>query len=332
MRGSTLAHEWLSQMRVLILGGTGATGKALIRSLREESGADISVISRTASKLSGATRVLTGHYADIVRAPEFREELVKLDAIVHLGDGLGILQGRARAAVDADRLIAASESVAMAARDARVPLFAYVSSIKAICGEEDDRILVEASEPRPTTLYGRSKLRLEQVIGAALKGSATRHVILRNPVMYSAGKDGSLHRLLMLADTPLPLPLGGLANKRSLLAVRNFADALAAVVRAGPAAPAGVFHVHDGAPLSTTALVATLRAALGRPARLFPMGSAVVSVARRTPLLGGAARRLFGSLELSDAHFRRSYAWTPIVDTRAALIDVVAHMRAQTRQ
>ena len=330
MRGSTLPHEWLSQMRVLILGGTGATGKALIRSLREESGAGISVISRTATTLPGATRVITGHYADILRSAEFAQELASLDAIVHLGDGLGVLQGRAHAAgtAEADRLIAASESVAVATRDARVPLFVHVSSIKAICDEEDDRVLVETSEPRPTTLYGRSKLRLEQAICAALDGSATRHVILRNPVMYSAGKDGSLHRLLQLADTPLPLPLGGLANKRSLLAVRNFADALAAVVRAGPAAPIGVFHVHDGPPMSTTALVATLRAALGRPARLFPIGSAAASLARRTPGLGATARRLFGSLELSDARFRRSFAWTPPVDTGTALIELIAQRRA----
>jgi len=321
-------------MRVLILGGTGATGRALIRSLQDENAADISVISRTATKLSGATRVLTGHYADIVRSSEFREDLAKLDAIIHLGDGLGVLQGRARAAgtVEAERLIAASESVAVSARDARVPLFVYVSSIKAICGEEDDRILVEASEPRPATLYGQSKLRLEQAIGAALDGSATRHVILRNPVMYSEGKDGSLYRLLKLADTPLPLPLGGLANKRSFLAVRNFADALAAVVRAGSAAPTGVFHVHDGRPMSTTDVVETVRTALGRPARLFPIGSLAASVARRMPLLGRAARSLYGSLELSDAHFRRSYAWTPVVDTRAALIDVVTHMRVQAGQ
>ncbi len=325
-----LPLEWPPQMRVLILGGTGATGKALIESLREAGAVDIAVISRAATTLPGATRVLTGYYADIVPSAQFGEDLASLDAIVHLGDGLGVLQGSARAAgaAEADRLIAASERVAVAARDARVPLFVHVSSIKAICDEEDERVLVETSEPRPTTLYGRSKLRLEQAISAALDGSATRHVILRNPVMYSAGKDGSLHRLLQLADTPLPLPLGGLANKRSLLAVRNFADALAAVVRAGPAAPIGVFHVHDGAPLSTTALVATLRAALGRPGRLFPIGSAAASLARRTPGLGATARRLFGSLELSDARFRRSFAWAPPLDTRTALIELIAQRRA----
>jgi nucleoside-diphosphate-sugar epimerase len=270
-----LPHKWLPQMRVLILGGTGATGKALIGRLRQAGAADISVISRTATTLPGATRVLTGHYADIVPSAQFGEDLASLDAIVHLGDGLGVLQGGARAAgtAEADRLIATSERVAVAARDARVPLFVYVSSIKAICDEEDERVLVETSEPRPTTLYGQAKLRLERAVGTVLGGSATRHVIVRNPVMYSAGKNGSVHRLLQLADTPLPLPLGGLANKRSLLAVRNFADALATVVRAGPAAPAGVFHVHDGPPMSTTDIIATVRVALGRPARLFPIGT-----------------------------------------------------------
>lgn len=325
-----LPHAWLPQMRVLILGGTGATGKALIRSLQEATAAEVLVVSRTATTLPGATRVLTGHFADIVPSARFGEELASLDAIVHLGDGLGALQGRARAAgpAEADRLIAASQGVAVAARDARVPLFVYVSSIKAICDEEDERVLVETSEPRPTTLYGQAKLRLERAVGTVLGGSATRLVIVRNPVMYSAGKNGSVQRLLQLADTPLPLPFGGLANKRSLLAVRNFADALAAVVRAGRATPTGVFHVHDGPPMSTTALVTALRAALGRPARLFPIGSTAASVARCAPVLGAMARRLFGSLELSDAHFRRSFAWAPPLDTRTALIELIADRRA----
>jgi hypothetical protein len=84
--------------------------------------------------------------------------------------------------------------------------------------------------------------------------------------------------------------------------------------------------------MSTTDVVETLRTALGRPARLFPIGSAAASAVRRMPLLGGAARSLYGSLELSDAHFRRSYAWSPVVDIRTALIDVVTHMRVPAGQ
>jgi hypothetical protein len=46
-------------------------------------------------------------------------------------------------------------------------------------------------------------------------------------------------------------------------------------------------------------------------------------------VLASAARRLYGSLELSDALFRRSFAWTPIVSTEAALAEMVKQLPAQ---
>jgi nucleoside-diphosphate-sugar epimerase len=312
-------------MHVLILGGTGFSGQALIRHFDgERPTADFTVVSRTATALPGVRRVFTGHYADLLRSPAFRSELSSVDAIVHLADGLSILQNREHAAAaQVDSLVAPSRDLAVAARDARVPLFVHVSSIKALCDEEDSRILVEASEPRGTTLYGRSKLQLEEALAGALAGSDTRLVTVRNPVMYDRGKRGSLNRLVALADTPLPLPLGGLFNRRSVLALRNFASALAAIVRTTPSGPQGVFHVHDGPALSTTEIVATLRAALGRPARLFQVGATAAHAARRIPVLSPIARRLFGSLELSDAHFRQCFRWTPVVETRAALSEMV---------
>lgn len=323
-------------MHVLILGGTGFTGQALIKHLRGESPAvDLTVVSRTATELPGVERVRTGHYADLIGSAAFRRELAGFDAIVHLGDGLSILQEGEHAAdtVQADRLLASCESLAVAARDAQVPLAVFVSSIKALCDEEDSRVLVEASEPRSTTLYGRSKLRLEEVVTRVLAGTGTRQVIVRNPVMYGEGKGGSVHRLMELVDTPYPLPLGGLVNRRSVLAVGNFASALAAIVRAGPNSPRGVFHIHDGAPLSTTEMVATLRLALGRPQRLFPIGATLAYMARQVPLVAANARRLYGSLELSDAHFRQCFHWQPIVDTKAALAEMAGRFsgRAPSR-
>jgi nucleoside-diphosphate-sugar epimerase len=312
-------------MRALILGGTGFAGQVLIRHLQRGAPAvDVAVVSRTARSVPGVGRVWTGQHGDLARTDEFRRQLADIDAIVHLADGLSILQ-EPRFALDtalADRLVAASDGLAAAARDAKVPLFVHVSSIKALCDEEDERILVEASEPRASSLYGRSKLRLEQVLANALSASDTRLAVVRNPVMYGPGGGGSLHRLLKLADTPLPLPLGGLGNRRSLLSVHNFASALAAIIRAEPPAASGVFHVHDGPALSTTEIVATLRAALGRPPRLLPVGTIGSAVAKRVPGMAAAARRLYGSLEMSDAHFRRCFRWTPIIETKAAL----AHM------
>ena len=309
-------------MQVLILGGTGAGGRALVEHLQATAPAvDLTVVSRTATSLPGIGSMVTGHYGDLARCAAFRRRLEAVEVVVHLADGLSVLQqGRHAAdAVLADELMAATVRLAVAARAVRVPRLVHVSSIEAICGEEDARLLTEADGPRPASLYGRSKLWLEQSLTALLKGSDTRLTVVRTPLVYGPGKAGSLSRLLQLADTALPLPLAGLANRRSLLAVRNLAGALAAVVRAGPGAPVGVFHVHDGPALSTTEIVGTLRAGLGRPCRLFPAGAAMSGAARRLPLLGATARRLFGSLELCDAHFRRTFGWTPAVETGRAL-------------
>jgi len=322
-------------MHALILGGTGSGGRALIEHLQAAGPAvDLTVVSRTATSLAGVARVITGHYGDLSSAADFRRRLEGVDVIVHLADGLSALQNPPPAAdtAQAEQLLAASVRLTVAARTAKVPLLVHVSSIKAICDEDDPRILTEADEPRATSLCGRFKLRLEQSMAALLRGSQTRLIIVRNPVMYGAGKGGSVQRLLQLADTPLPLPLAGLANRRSLLAVRNFASALAAIVRAGPGAPEGIFHVHDGPPLSTTEIVATLRAGLGRPCRLFPIGTAAAAGARQAPLIGATARRLYGSLELCDAHFRRSFGWTPVVDTKVALAAIAkAYSAGQSR-
>ena len=111
-------------MRLLILGGTGSTGRALIDDLREQDEpVSITVISRSARELPGVTQVVTGHYAQVVPENPFRRELPTFDAVVHLADGLGELQShkRARNTQLADPLIAASRDVAIAARDARMP-------------------------------------------------------------------------------------------------------------------------------------------------------------------------------------------------------------------
>jgi nucleoside-diphosphate-sugar epimerase len=319
-------------MHLMILGGTGCVGRALIEHLAAgRAKVDVSVVSRSATDLPRTRRVITGHFAGLLHTPAFRRHLATADAVVHLADGLSILQRRRYAAdaAEADQLIENSQRLAVAARTARVPLFVYMSSIEALSDEEDARVLVEASESRSTTLHGRSKLRLEDRIARIFLGSGTRCVILRTPVIYGPGAGGSLGRLLNLVDTAVPLPLGGLANRRSVLCTRNLASALAAAVHPFRSGPGGVFHIHDGPPLSTSDLVATLRHALRRPARLFPPSALGAHAARQVPVLGPVMRRLMGSLELCDAHFRRSFRWQPVRDTRTALAEMAVGYAAE---
>lgn len=317
-------------MRVIVLGGTGAAGRALIRELQSEPGSEIVGVTRKADDLPGVSRTVRGSYGELAGTEAFQRELAKAGAIIHLGDGLPIIERREnrRNEALADRLVAASSALALSARDAKVPVFIYVSSIKAIADEEDTRVLTEDSAPRGTTLYGRSKLKVERCVADACTGSATRHIILRPPLLYGEGGQGSVHRLLRLTDSPWPLPLGGLSNRRSLLAMCNLASLLAHLARYGAALPNGCYHVHDGKPLSTTQIVMALRAGLGRSPRLLPV-SLLGRAARHLPGMGPVARRLFGSLEVSDARLRQSISWRPPMSSQAAVAQMARAHRAR---
>ena len=173
------------------------------------------------------------------------------------------------------------------------------------------------------------KLRLEDRIARILQGTATRCLILRSPILYGPRARGSMRRLLEHIDTPLPLPLGGLADRRSVLCERNLASAIESILHSLNRNATGVFHLHDGPPLSTTEIVATLRHGLGRPTGLLSAPSWIARTARHIPFIRPIVRRLTGSLELSDAKFRRTFQWRPVSDTRAALFEMAAAFAAE---
>jgi UDP-glucose 4-epimerase len=55
-------------------------------------------------------------------------------------------------------------------------------------------------------------------------------VALRAVLVYGPGVKGNMARLMRLARSPLPLPLGSLTAHRSLLALENLSAAIEAVL------------------------------------------------------------------------------------------------------
>jgi nucleoside-diphosphate-sugar epimerase len=297
--------------------------------LKGHASSSIAVLSRSADRSVGDVRVIVGHHAALATNAAFRQELKSFDAVVHLADGLSLLEDR-QFAGDAGALIDASRRFVRAVRDSGTKLFVYLSSIKAIANEEDDRVLVETSEAKSATVYGRAKLRLEEIVADTLHRSETQDIIVRSPVTYGRGTYGSLRRLLTLARTPWPLPLGGLNNRRSLLSIKNLASALAALLNAKDP-PRGVFHLQDGPPLSTTEIVRTFRKAMGANERLVAVRPNLVRLLRTAPVTGPVARRLYGSLEVCDDRFRQRFDWTPVEASIAALTDMAMTSQLEPR-
>ena len=119
-----------------------------------------------------------------------------------------------------------TEKLARAAQRVTSGRFLFISSIRAVAGQDFEDVIDRATEPAPGCAYGRSKRQGELAAAEAFGGAAHRLTVLRPAPVYGRGMKGNLGKLLRLAGTPYPLPLGGLSNRRSLLDVEALGRAV----------------------------------------------------------------------------------------------------------
>jgi UDP-glucose 4-epimerase len=121
----------------------------------------------------------------------------------------------------------------------------------------------------------------------------------------------------------LPLPLGSIRNKRSLISLDNLVDVL--ILAAARAEALGqTFVVSDGEDISTTDLANGIEAALGKKGRLFSLPCGLFPLAARwAPSLKPAIERLTGSLIIDSSKFRKTMGWVPSQTVRQG-IDMMA--------
>ena len=138
--------------------------------------------------------------------------------------------------------------------------------------------------------------------------------VLRFPLVYGPGMKGNMLKLFDLVHRGLPLPLGGIRNRRSMLFVGNLAAALLALLRLP--ATSEIFFVSDGRDVSSPELVRLIGDALGRKVRLLPVPASAFRAAGRAgdmisriwpnPLTSAAVGRLLGSLAVDDSALARA--------------------------
>jgi UDP-N-acetyl-alpha-D-quinovosamine dehydrogenase len=268
--------------RVLVTGAAGFVGRALVPWL-EASGCTVRM----------ATRAETG---DIGPDTDWRPLLADTDAVVHLAARVHVMRDRA---ADPEREFdrvnhRATATLAAQAAATGVRRFVFLSSIK-VHGDASDHPLSASDAPAPDDAYGRSKLAAERAL-TAIGGSMTV-VVLRPPLVYGPGVKGNFRAMLRAIERGWPLPLGAVANRRSLIYVDNLADA----IRAALDAPPGTYLPSDREDVSTPDLLRRTAAALGRPARLFPVPPGLLLGLAAAAGKAAAADRLTGSLTVDGA-------------------------------
>jgi nucleoside-diphosphate-sugar epimerase len=298
-------------LSVVVSGASGFVGRAVSSAIIERGGDVIGLVRRPQTASQGVEEwcLTTDDFADVeARWPRDR----RCDAVIHLAARVHMMHDTAADPLAAYREtnVAGSLRIARAAHAAGARRFVFVSSIKALGDSDPGRPLLESDEPAPSDPYGVSKLEAERALLAYGQTTGLEVVIVRPPLVYGPGVRANFLQLMRAIAAGVPLPLGAIAARRSLVFVDNLASALIECAT-NPQAVGGTFHVADGSDLSVTELARTLADQLKAPRRLLPVPASWLRFAGRLTGRSAQVERLIGNLRLDSTHVRQSLGWHP---------------------
>jgi len=318
-------------MKVLVTGANGFVGRVVVETLLAQ-GLSVAGAVRSSAAAhnlpAGSAPVCIG---DIDGSTDWSAALDKVEVVVHLAARVHVMQES-----DPDPLgsfrrvnVAGTERLARMAAERGVRRLIFLSTVK-VNGEfsSPDRPFTEADVPAPQDDYGLSKWEAEQALNRIAADTGIQVIVLRPPLVYGPDVKGNFLRLLNLVRLGVPLPLGSVDNRRSMLYVENLADLLCHCAVSSHASP-GTFLVADGEDLSTVELLKQTARLMGRPSRVFVFPPRWLAVLSRLAGKTQEYKRLAGSLCIDSRLVRSSFGWHPPFTAKEGLARTLAWYKEQ---
>ncbi|QXI34984.1 UDP-glucose 4-epimerase family protein [Pseudomonas promysalinigenes] len=284
---------------ILVTGASGFVGSALSRQLHDLGVFIVRAPSRQEAPLAAAT--------------DWSAALAGVDTVIHSAARVHVMQETASDSLGEFRKVNVEGTLNLArqAAEAGVRRFIFISSIK-VNGElsSPGQPLRADDAPAPQDAYGRSKLEAEQGLQQLAAATGLELVVIRPVLVYGPGVKANFRSMLGWVQRGIPLPLGALGNRRSLIFVDNLVDLVLTCID-HPLAANQVFLGSDGQDVTLSDLLRALGRALGRPARLLPVPPALLRALARLLGRGDMAQRLLGWLQVDIEKNHRLLGWTP---------------------
>jgi len=318
----------VAEPRVLVTGGTGLVGGAIVRALLKRKR-----LARVLARIPARARALFGERVEIA-AGDLRDP----ESLRRACEGIGEIYHVA-GAVDThihsdgeflDTNVEGTRRLLEAARAAGTSKFVYTSSV-SVYGDRLPLGVAENAPVRPAGIYGVSKVRAERVVQAAT-AAGFRVVIVRPCIVYGPGDRYFLPQAARVVRLPvLPLPDGG-RRVVDLVHAADLAEAHLLIMDVGR--PGEVYNVTDGRCYHAADLIRWMAGALNcspwQPTIPWWLAVSVRPLANIVGRLRGLPElRRVGRQELnglfSDYHFDISkitaLGYAPRIDARGGLAD-----------
>lgn len=305
--------------KLLLTGATGFVGSALQQSILASEKYDLTMAVRGAIDVPSAVRVVP--VADLTAATDWTDALQDVDVVIHSAARVHVMNDLSTDPLADFRKVNVDGTLALArqAVAAGVKRFVFVSSIK-VNGEKTELGSPYSADDRPNPVdpYGVSKYEAEQALLALAQETGLEVVIVRPVLVYGPGVKANFRNMMKWVSRGVPLPLGAIHNKRSLVALDNLVDLILTCAE-HPAAVNQVFLASDGNDLSTTQILQQLGVAMNKPTRLLPVPMSWLGFA--FGLLGQRkfSQRLCGSLQVDITKNQQLLGWKPSVSVEDAM-------------
>ncbi|WP_150782868.1 NAD-dependent epimerase/dehydratase family protein, partial [Pseudomonas fluorescens] len=215
----------------------------VFRLLRDKEFTPVATL-RTSSRLQGLCPTVS---FDLTRANTL-PALSDIQVVVHAAARVHVMNEAATGALQEFRRINVQGTMALARHAAAsgVKRFIFVSSIK-VNGEstQPGRPFTADDLPAPGDPYALSKYEAEEELKRLSCTTGMELVIVRPPLVYGPGVKANFLSMMQWVQRGVPLPLGAIDNKRSLVSIGNLVDLLVTCVD-HPAAAGHTFLVSDG--------------------------------------------------------------------------------------
>jgi len=303
-------------VKILITGVTGFVGRSLAKSLASQEKFTVVGLSRSDTDLP----VEYLNIGDLTPRTNYINLLQGVDVVIHLAARVHQMLETSKNPLSEFRYVncATTLNLAKQACSAGVKRFIFLSSIK-VSGEfthpnkpfrSNDSIDLNSALIKKKDPYAISKLECERGLQAISANSKMGIVIIRPPLIYGKGVKGNFSSLLNLTKLSLPLPFGGIENKRSFVFVKNL---VSLIIHAAehPHANGGIFLVSDDKDISTSNLIHILYTQSGKKAKLFKLPQSIFKLLLNLTGKKSLHDRLFKNLQVDISATKKELGWTP---------------------
>jgi len=302
----------MSKDKVLVTGANGLVGNSLVTKLLEDKKVIAGVRKDREYSFLGIEMT---RYPDIAKNTDWSQILESIRVIVHTAARVHMMDDDADDPLTEFRRVNVDGTLNLArqAATAGVGRFIFISSINVNGKMTLSNFPFKPDDaPTPCDPYGISKLEAENGLMKIARETGMEVVVIRPPLVYGPGVKANFKKMIHCLNKGVPLPLGSIHNKRTLVALDNLVDLINTCID-HPAAANQVFLAGDDEDVSTTLLLQKVGDALGKPARLIKVSPKLIKIGAAMLGKSDTANRLLGNLQVDISKARELLGWEPPV-------------------